>query len=183
MATKKKVGTTKKKVGLPSNRVVFGGMVPQDVLVKTHLASVSPKRIMNGENFDQELQGGSLALYRSLAPRNADAEDSVLATLAVSVTNVSLDCLARAVSSDQLPTRDLNLRHGLKGVRVAAELIRALDSRRGRNQKAVTVGNVNVGSGGQAIVGNVQSGRARDEAESDSEPDTHQPKDSRRGQS
>ena len=53
---------------------------------------------------------------------------------------------------------------------MAAELLRLLESRRGQGSKSVTVGNVKVEAGGQAIVGNVDAGRPRDEAKPDATP-------------
>jgi len=111
----------------------------------------------------------SLMLYHGLEPR--DSAESMLAALAVAMTNASMDCLGRAGRcGDSLPARDLNLRHGNKAALVARDLISALDSRRGRTPKGVTVGKVNVGSGGQAIVGNVESGGRRERSTSGAAP-------------
>ena len=114
------------------------------------------------------MSNAAVDLYRGLAPQ--DSLDALAATLAVSVSNASLDCLAQAARVDprHLEHRDLNLKYGLKGATVAAELLRLLESRRGQGSKSVTVGNVKVEAGGQAIVGNVNSGRPRDEAKPDS---------------
>ena len=43
----------------------------------------------------------------------------------------------------------------MKAALTMVELIKTLDARRGRHRKRVNVGQVNVQSGGQAIVGNV----------------------------
>ena len=40
---------------------------------------------------------------------------------------------------------------------MAVELVKALDNRRGAKSEKVTVGQVNVEAGGQAIVGNVEA--------------------------
>jgi hypothetical protein len=109
--------------------------------------------------FEDRLVEGSFELYRKLAPR--DAADKLLALLAVSVTNASLDCLQQAarVPPHNLPLRELNLRLGLKGAEVATNLVKALDERCREKSDKVTVGAVNVEAGGQAIVGNVKSTR------------------------
>ena len=61
-----------------------------------------------------------------------------------------------------LERRDLNLRHGLKGAAVAAELIKVLDARRGNSvPRSVTVRDVNVQAGAQAIIGNVETPRRK----------------------
>jgi hypothetical protein len=61
---------------------------------------------------------------------------------------------AASVSSEHLEARDLNLPHGFKGAAVAAGLIQALDARRGNFvPREVTVRDVNVQAGAQAIIG------------------------------
>jgi hypothetical protein len=57
----------------------------------------------------------------------------------------------------QFKLRDLNLRHGMKGATIAADLLKALNDQRSEKPEKVTVGNVNVEAGGQAIVGNVEA--------------------------
>jgi hypothetical protein len=80
--------------------------------------------------------------------------------LAVSIGSASLDCLwqAAAPSPEHLNRCDVNLRHGLKGAAVAADLVKALGARRGNLvSRKVMVGNVNVEAGDEAVVGNVDS--------------------------
>jgi hypothetical protein len=100
---------------------------------------------------------GTFHLYQNIEKR--DALDSMLAMLSCSITSASLDCLSQAALSDpkHLDIRDLNLRHGLKGAAMAIELVKALDSRRVAKSEKVTVGQVNVEAGGQAIVGNIET--------------------------
>jgi hypothetical protein len=107
--------------------------------------------------FKEFMTKGPLDLYKNI-PRQ-DALDSMLAMLATSITSASLDCLSQAALSapGNLKVRDLNLRHGIKAAAAAAELVKALDNRRGAKSEKVTVGQVNVEAGGQAIVGNVEA--------------------------
>jgi hypothetical protein len=105
--------------------------------------------------FKELLASGPLDLYKSIKP--IDALDSVLAMLLTAVTSTSLDCLAQAANlhPEQAKLRDLNLRLGFKGCTVANDLVKTL---RGREKlHKVTVGEVNVEAGGQAIVGNIES--------------------------
>jgi len=83
-----------------------------------------------------------------------------LATLAARLTQAGLDSLSQAALSSPLypQLRDLNLQHGIKAAAVAAELIKAIDNRACDKSEKVTVGKVNVEAGGQAIVGNVETG-------------------------
>jgi len=124
----------------------------------------APGRHIGNDNAKNILANGALDLYYGLAP--ADATESLLSMLAISVANASLDCLTQAAgtSPDYLESRDL--RHGLKGAAVAADLIKILDARRGHSApRRVSVGSVNVEAGGQAIVGNVESRRLSDNSE------------------
>src|SRR5262245_51920619 len=89
----------------------------EDLLV-THACNGSGK--LWGATFQPLLELDSYALYRGIGPK-----DSIegFTALAVGLTNASLDCLAHAVRCHERPdVRDLNLRHGIKGAVVAADL-------------------------------------------------------------
>jgi hypothetical protein len=121
---------------------------------------------MENEQARQVLAEGAVDLYHQLAP--ADAAGRLLSMLAVSVGSASLECLRQAAttSPDYLERRDINLRHGLKGAAVAAELLKALDARRGNSvPRNVMVRDVNVEAGAQAIIGNVEAPRRKDNFE------------------
>jgi hypothetical protein len=99
---------------------------------------------------------GSFALYNQFRPQ--DPAEAMLAALSMEVKNATSDCLMEAARTKAHPNiRDMNLKNGFKGALVAAELLDRLDRRRRNDPKAVTVGNVNVEAGGQAIVGNVET--------------------------
>jgi len=105
----------------------------------------------------EKLMDGAVALYLSLKPH--DPVESILARLIVAGTNASLDCLARATKcDDSVRARETNLRHGLKGTMYVDSLIKSLETHRGKGRSNVTVGQVKVEAGGQAIVGNVETG-------------------------
>ena len=112
-------------------------------------------------NYNQEtgskLRKGTFDLYSRLAPR--DAIDSMLAGAMVGLSNATMDCFDRANWSGR--ARELNLRYGIKGAATLADLSKLYDSRRGRGGQNVTVGKVNVEAGGQAIVGNIETGERR----------------------
>jgi len=119
---------------------------------------------------------GAVDLYHGLEPKNG--LEAAISMLLVGVTNASLDCMSIAarVPPQEMECRELNLRYGLKGAQVAAELAETLEKVRGNAPSRVSVGNVNVESGGQAIVGNVEAGRRGKEADRDSAPDEPRPK-------
>jgi hypothetical protein len=91
---------------------------------------------------------------------------SILASLIVNASNATNDCFAvvARVSPDALQHRDVNLRHALKGAAIVMQLMDAYERLRGnRPASNVSIGKVNVESGGQAIVGTVQAGQREPE--------------------
>jgi len=96
-----------------------------------------------------------------------------MSLLLVGVTNASLDCMSIAarIPPSEMECRELNLRYGLKGAQVAAELAEALEKVRGKAPSKVSVGRLNVESGGQAVVGNVEARRPAKDADPDPMPD------------
>jgi hypothetical protein len=130
---------------------------PYETFAAANLMAVSPGRLIEDKELKSTLTQGACELYMRLKPRNA--QESILSMLAVGVTNASLDCLAQAshLNVDQVELRDLNRRHGPKGATVAIELVEALNDLRGEKPEKVSVGNVNVEAGGQAIVGTVEA--------------------------
>jgi hypothetical protein len=125
-------------------------------LAAANLIVAAPGRLLDDDKLKRELTQGSYDLYRGLKPRNA--QEAIVAMLAVGVANASLDYLALAsrLNVEAAELRDLNLRHGLKGAAVATDLVKALKLR-GEKPERVSVGSVNVEPGGQAIVGNVEA--------------------------
>lgn len=105
----------------------------------------------------EKLADGAVAQYLSLNPQ--DPIESMIGRLIVAGTNASMDCFGRAAQCNESPhARDLNLRQGFKGSAVVGDLVRLWQSGRGQGSSKVTVGEVNVAAGGQAIVGNIQTG-------------------------
>jgi len=119
-----------------------------------------------------KISEGAVDLYHGLEPKNG--LEAAISMLMVGVTNTSLDCMSIAarVPPQEMECRELNMRYGLKGAQVAAQLAETLQKVRGNAPSKVSVGKVNVESGGQAIVGNV----SRDGDKSDIAPDEASPK-------
>lgn len=101
----------------------------------------------------------ALAALKGLAPR--DELEGMLASQMVATHHAAMDCLRRAMVPDQtFAGRELNLKHATKLLGVYARQVEALDKHRGHGQQKITVEHVNVHAGGQAIVGNVETGSA-----------------------
>ena len=140
------------------------GSPQYEKLMATHLVMAAPCQHVGETEGRVQIKGmmadASYDLYKEL--NSGDPAGSILSLLTVSVTNASLDCLAQAarLPAAQHQLRDLNLRHGLKGATVVADLLKAMKELRGEKPEKVSVGNVNVQAGGQAIVGTVEASRS-----------------------
>ncbi len=96
-------------------------------------------------------------LYKSLAP--AEGLEGMLAAQMVGTHHAALECLRIAAVPEQtFAGRDMNLKHAAKLMALYAQQVAALDKHRGKGQQKVTVEHVHVAAGGQAIVGNVETG-------------------------
>jgi hypothetical protein len=106
------------------------------------------------DEFVREKMSGAMALLRELRPQ--DASESMLAVQMIATHEAAVECLRRAILPNRtFEGRDMALRHATKLMGIYERQLAALDKRRGRGQKSVTVKYVHVGQGGQAIVGNV----------------------------
>ena len=107
----------------------------------------------------------AVELYESLEP--ADGAEGMLAMQMVGTHDAALQCLKRAALSNQtFEGRDMALKHAQKLMTLYAQQLAALDKHRGKGQQKVTVEHVHVEAGGQAIVGNIEAGTARQTKES-----------------
>lgn len=120
-------------------------------LIVYQLASSVPGWLTNPESVD-----GAVQLYSNFKP--VDATESVLALLAVGLTNATIDGLERANRAELNPqVRHMELKLSHKGSAAVVDVLKMLHTHRGAGDQKISVGNVNIGSGGKAIVGNVQS--------------------------
>jgi hypothetical protein len=105
-------------------------------------------------NLGVQREIGAIELYQDFKP--IDATESALARIAVGLTNATMEGLQRAASNSNLDARQSELRLSQKSAATLIDVLTLLEKHRGLGPQ-VSVGSVNVGSGGQAIVGNVQS--------------------------
>jgi len=98
-------------------------------------------------------------LFESIKP--ADGMEAMLAVQMVGAHSAAMECLRRAMVPGQtFESRASNLGHAQKMMSLYARQLAALDKHRGKGEQKVTVKHVHVASGGQAIVGNVEAGKA-----------------------
>lgn len=96
---------------------------------------------------------------RSFAP--VGEMERMLVSQMIGTHGAAMECLRRAMIPDQsFEGRDSNLKHAEKLMSVYAKQVDTLNKHRGKGQQKITVQHVNVGPGGQAIVGNVDAKEA-----------------------
>ncbi len=90
----------------------------------------------------------------------------------VGTHNAAMDCLRRAMIEGQsLVGREQNLKHAGKLLSIYSRQIEVLNKHRGKGQQKMTVEHVNVAAGGQAMVGNFDSGKTEEVRRTGSEPE------------
>lgn len=105
----------------------------------------------------------AIDLFEELKP--ADGAESMLAAQMVGTHFAAMDCLRRAALPNQtFEGRDVNLKHAQKLMALYARQLETLNKNRGKGQQKVTVEHVHVAPGGQAIVGNVETGAGAKES-------------------
>ena len=122
-----------------------------EVLLETVLATIPTN---NPDAVPNRIAAASAALA---AFRPTDEIEAMLAAQAVGLHHGSMECLRRSL----LPGQDAEVASRLRKdaanlARAMADMLDALDRRRGKGPQVVRVERVVVHEGGQAIVGNVQ---------------------------
>lgn len=111
------------------------------------------------EDQDRRYQAAIMAMAEF---KPADGIEGMMAAQAVGLHSSSMECLRRAMISDQPgEATDKLRRQGANLSRAFLDVVAALDRKRGKGaRQVVRVERVMVAPGGQAIVGNVQAGAA-----------------------
>ena len=108
------------------------------------------------ENAGRKAIAAVLASLEKIAP--LDELEGMLAAQMVATHNTAVDCMRLAMLPEQTyEGRQDNLKHAVKFLNLYTRQLEALDKHRGHGQQNVTVDNVQVHAGGQAIVGNVNT--------------------------
>jgi hypothetical protein len=137
------------------------GNRPGEGLINSHLGLTAPQSdgfFLPMEGY--ELREDSQQFFRGLESQNTMQD--MIATMAVGIFNASMTAISEGSRQDiPLRVRDVDLRHGMRGATVVAQLLKDLHSMQTGGQKRVSVGTVNVAPGGQAVVGNVTRSESR----------------------
>jgi hypothetical protein len=113
---------------------------------------------------EEQKQEGALAMVaalRGIAPR--DQLEGMLAVQMVGVHQLAMAQLRTASRCDGQETWATATNLAVKLTRTFADLVEALNRHRGKGQQKVTVEHVQVNSGGQAVVGNIEATRGREQ--------------------
>jgi hypothetical protein len=129
------------------------------------------------EDYKEKQLAAGLEAMVGISPQ--DESEGMLAAQMVACHNAAMECFRRAMIKDQtLEGRQQNLSFANKLTRSYALAMETLDKHRGKGQQKVTVEHVHVHQGGQAIVGNVQTGagvQPKKEEQPDANQITHSP--------
>lgn len=120
--------------------------------------------------FEEWDVNGALAALHGIAPR--DETEALLATQMVAVHSAAMRCLRQLKGSEMMPQQDSNGRLAVKLLRTFTQQLEALQRYRGNGEQKMTVEHVHVHAGGQAIVGEINSG-SRGEGPPEAEDRAH----------
>jgi hypothetical protein len=123
------------------------------------LAKMQTAASLNTSEFSDEIAGvfktGAIVRYQGLAP--VDETERMLASLCVGTHNAAMASLRHAAEASCCDVRSQELKNADRAAKSVINALEALDRHRGRKNQDVQVGQVTVESGGQAVVGNVNS--------------------------
>ncbi len=100
----------------------------------------------------------AIAMLEGIQPQGEI--EGLLAAQMVAAHNAAMECLRRAMREGQpFAIRDQSLKHAAKFMSMYARQVEVLDKHRGKGQQKMTIEHINIESGGQAIVGQVETGK------------------------
>jgi hypothetical protein len=116
------------------------------------------KASAKGERLDAVNLGFMISMIKSIKPR--DSVDAMLVAQMVSVHVMAMRCAYQFANADDIARQDSAARALGRLARTFPAQIEALNRHRNTGEPAITVQNVRVGDGGNAIVGNVTQHRS-----------------------
>lgn len=125
------------------------------------------------EEEQRRLVNSAYAGLVGIAPR--DELEGMMAAQLIAAHNAAMECYRSGMISDQtIVGRRENLNQANKLSRTWATLLDALNKHRGKGQQKVTVEHVHIHSGGQAVVGVVETRGVGVNSESEEQPHAQQ---------
>ncbi len=123
-------------------------------LAQQVISVLSLATILGEEEKTQHIES-AFSLLKRIEPQNE--LEGLLAAQIIGVHEAATECLQQSRLVRTPAERDMNLKLAIKFMGLFIKQLEALDRLRGKGQQKMTVERVNVESGGQAIVGNVQA--------------------------
>jgi hypothetical protein len=147
---------------------VFNVIANNNNLFGEHLinqvTNSDPKALLGDSKVRLDATANAMVAMKLSAPRD-EIEAALLAQM-MAVNNATMECFRRSMSPNQtLEGLDIHLKHAQKLSKIYTDQVDMLEKYRGKHRPKMTVENVNVEAGGQAIVGNVQ--HSSDKADDD----------------
>jgi len=142
---------------IANNNNLFG-----EHLVK-QVANSDPRAHLGDREAELNAIANAMVAMKHSAPRD-EIEASLLAQM-MAVNNAAMECFRRSMSPNQtLEGLDIHLKHAQKLSKTYTDQVDKLEKYRGKHPPKVTVEQVNVEAGAQAILGDVHhsSGNADD---------------------
>ena len=142
------------RADVDSDSVSPGKQSPLNRLLISQLCASVPNWLSQPDQAHDAVE-----LYQKFGAQ--DGAEALLSALAVGLFNASMDGLDRAARPGlKSEVRQMELKLSQSGAAQITNLIKTLQSHRGLDAHKVSVGSVNVSSGGNAIVGNVAGRRS-----------------------
>ena len=188
MAKNKKTTLQKQLAEAPNQKTAFVEVTEEDLELSDLLAVVQVQQTVKLQpsfsdpnryplNMARPIST-AIARYREFAPANATERH--LASLSVGLQIAAMTSLKHAANSNVLSVRSEEMKNATMAARAVMDLLEALERSRGQTKPSVAVGQVTVQTGGQAIVGNVNSeGRRKPEETENSNDDPSRAKKSK----
>ena len=133
---------------IENNNNLFG-----EHLVK-QIANSDAQAYLGDSEAEFNATANALVTMKISAPR--DKIEGMLVAQMIAVNNAAMECFRRSMHPNQTIERcDIHLKHAQKLTKTYTEQVDALEKYRGKHPSKMTIENVNVEAGGQAVVGDV----------------------------
>ena len=127
----------------------------------------------SNDDFQERQRNATVAALIGIGP--TDELEGMMAAQLLAAHNAAMECYRRAMIPEQsFEGRRENLNQASKLSRTYTTLLEALNRHRGKGQQKVTVEHVHVHSGGQAVVGVVETPGGGDHAKLEGQPHAKQ---------
>ncbi|MGI9508663.1 MAG: hypothetical protein ACR2QJ_04855 [Geminicoccaceae bacterium] len=151
------------------------GTVETAFAIRQLMTLINATQVDHSKPVDQDVVNAGLAAINGINPD--DEIEAMLATQMVATNYAAMDLLRRSAQADYTQTLNVYGNLAVKFLRTFTAQLDALQRYRGKGQQKIVVERVNVGEGGQAIVGTVERGGQGGGSREQSEEQSHAKRD------